>query len=199
MCFFLDANDHIYSRYGGRDGGDAEGRLSVAGLKYTMRQILEEHQPSPTFTPPRKPTLPQDLFMVRNRGCMHCHNVWEGLRRQARADGTFQKESLYVYPLPENIGLKLDVTAGNKVVEVKPNSPGSRAGIQPDDLLTVVHDIKIHSQCDIMYALHTAPSEGKIHMQWLHAGKPEKAHIELTRGWKETDLSWRASMRRERR
>lgn len=199
MCFLLDANDRIYSRYGGRDSGHSEARLSVAGLKYTMKQVLQDHQPPREFVTPKQPTLPRDLFAVKGKGCMHCHNVWEGLRRQARTDGTFTRESLYVYPLPENIGLKLDVSAGNKVLAVTPKSAGARAGIKPGDLLAEVHGTKIRSQCDVMHALHAAPLEGKFDVRWQRDGMPQQATLDVSRGWKVTDLSWRASMRREKR
>ena len=103
MCFFLDGNDRIYSRYGGRDAGEAEGRITVASLKHTMREVLADYRPPESSLPPREP-WPANQVFTRARGCMHCHNVWEGLREQARADGTLTPESLFVYPLPENIG-----------------------------------------------------------------------------------------------
>lgn len=201
MGFFMNASDRIYSRYGGRDAQSAEGRLSVAGLKYTMRQVLQHHhhQPTNVTAPPRKPTLPDDWFEVKGKGCLHCHQVWEGLRRQLRAEGKFAPDMFYVYPLPENVGLQLDVTEGNKVVAVTPNSPAPRAGIQAGDKIDSVHNIKTFAQGDVMWALHNAPTEGKVTVRYVRNGQTHMATLELARGWKRTDLAWRPSMRRERR
>lgn len=42
---------------------------------------------------------------------------------QLRAEGKFTKERLFQYPLPENIGLTLDVDANNVVKAALPHSP----------------------------------------------------------------------------
>ena len=195
-CFFMDGADHIYSRYGGRDAGNAEARVSVAGLKHTMRQVLADHKPPATFPPPRRPFLANQVF-TRARGCMHCHNVWEGLREKARAEGTFTPESLFVYPPPENIGLTLDVTIGNQVNAVAAQSPADKAGLRPGDLLTRIQETEIRSQGDVMRALHLAPQEGSVSLQWRREGQVHSASIPLARGWRETKLAWRASLRNQ--
>lgn len=201
MGFFLDADERIYSRYGGRDGGDPEGRLSVAGLKYTMREVLQYHrqQPADVPAPPRKPVLPGDLFPAKEKGCLHCHQVWEGLRKQARRDGRFTTEMYDVYPLPENVGLRLDVDRGNKVVKVIPDSPSSRAGVRVGDRIQRIADLAVCSQGDVMWALHNAPNEGQVAVSCLRDGQLHSFTLDLGRGWKKTDLSWRASMWKEKK
>jgi serine protease Do len=196
VCFFLDGNDRIYSRYGGRDAGHAEGRVSVAGLKHTMEQVLADHSAPATTAPPREPTPAHQVF-TRSRGCMHCHNVWQGLREKARADKAFTRDMLFVYPLPENIGLKLDVIAGNRIREVIPRSPAAHAGMEADDELTKIDATEVRSQGDVMHALHLAPAEGELVLHWRRAGHAHRATLEVTRGWKQTNLAWRASMRLE--
>jgi hypothetical protein len=196
MCFFLDGNDQIASRYGGRDGTDAEGRVSVAGLKHTMRQVLADHRPPETAAPPRAPTPAHQVF-TRARGCMHCHNVWEGLRDQERAAGTFTRESLDVYPLPENVGLTLDPVRGNEVTGALPDSGAQRAGLRAGDVLTKIDDTAIRAQGDVMRALHLAPAEGPITVHWRRGDQVRSATLEVAAGWKATDLSWRASVRHQ--
>lgn len=195
-CFFLDGNDRIYSRYGGRDAGNAEGRISVAGLKHTMRRVLADHLASAVAAPPRTPTPAHEVF-TRARGCMHCHNVWEGLREKARADDAFTPEMFHVYPLPENIGLKLDAIQGIHVKAVTPKSASARAGLRPGDVIMAIGATEIRSQGDVMHALHLAPLEGKLGVQWRREGETQSATIAVTRGWKKTDLRWRRSMRGE--
>jgi membrane-associated protease RseP (regulator of RpoE activity) len=201
MCFFLNANQYIHSRYGGRDARGAEERLSVAGLKHTMRRVLVEHAVQPDAAPAKAPrvTYARQLF-AKDKGCIHCHHVWEGIRKQARAQGAFDTNTLYyVYPPPDNLGLKLDVTEGDKVVGVVPDSPGQRAGLRPGDRLLKIQDVKIISQGDVFWALHNAPAEGRITVQWRRDDTPHTATLDLPRGWRQSDLSWRASIRRDKK
>ncbi|MCX7423955.1 MAG: PDZ domain-containing protein [Planctomycetia bacterium] len=43
-AFFTDSKLNVYSRYGGRDQGDPEARLSKPSLLHTMNQVLAAHQ-----------------------------------------------------------------------------------------------------------------------------------------------------------
>jgi len=43
-AFFTDAKLNVYSRYGGRDQGDPEARLSKPSLLHTMKQVLAAHE-----------------------------------------------------------------------------------------------------------------------------------------------------------
>jgi hypothetical protein len=195
MVFFLDPQERIYSRYGGRDGRSAEGRVSVAGLKYTMRQVLEIHRRAPKVSvAARKPQLPSDLFAVKGK-CLHCHHVWEGLRKRARDIGEAPGELYFVYPLPENIGLQLDVTAGNQVAAVIPDSAAHKAGLRLGDFLETMEKTRVSSQGDVMWALHNAPSEGTLQVQFARAGQSRTVALHLSAGWKRTDLSWRRSIK----
>ncbi len=43
-AFFTDSQLNVYSRYGGRDQGDPEARLSKPSLLHTMNQVLAAHE-----------------------------------------------------------------------------------------------------------------------------------------------------------
>ena len=43
MVFFLDADDRVYARYGGRDSQDADNRQTLEGLRYTMESVAKMH------------------------------------------------------------------------------------------------------------------------------------------------------------
>ncbi len=43
MAFFMDAADHFYARYGGREDAGAESHLTQKSLARTMRQALDLH------------------------------------------------------------------------------------------------------------------------------------------------------------
>ena len=55
--FFLNADETIYGRYGGRDAKSAERRISLTGLRYAMDKALETHKKPPAKRPAGKPLL----------------------------------------------------------------------------------------------------------------------------------------------
>ena len=194
---FMNSQGRVYSRYGSRTRWNSDSRYSLAGLKHTMRRVLRVHGNAPDAVMPQaRPVLTREL-LGSNRGCMHCHQAWEGLRIKARRDGTFDPESLFVYPQPENIGLQLDVDLGNRVIRVKPDSPSRQGGLQPGDRITSIGKHRILSHADVTWALHNAEAVGPLQVRITRNGVPADLTLPLEKGWKETDLSWRASMARE--
>jgi hypothetical protein len=196
MGFFLGPDGRVYSRYGGRDAESDEGRLSLKGLKTTMRRVLARHEELAGAEPPpaHKPQLPADLFPVRRDSCLHCHQVWEGLRERDRKAGRFDPASLDVYPLPENIGVELDVDAGSRVLKILAKSPAERAKILPGDELRRIADVELLSQGDVQWALHNAPAKGPLTVELVREGRRLKLTLELPPGWRKTDQSWRRSI-----
>jgi hypothetical protein len=199
---FVNANEQVYSRYGGRDARDPEGRMSVAGLKNTMRQVLLMHQQQKDVAPPaHTPKRPAELFgKGGGKGCIHCHHVWEGLHKldRQKAGKSFNVDSLFVYPLPENIGLVLDIDQGNKINKVTDGSAAQKAGLRPGDFIAAVEQVKTYSQGDVMYALNKLPWEGKATLQFVRDGRSLLATVDLAGGWRKTNLSWRKSLEKEK-
>jgi predicted metalloprotease with PDZ domain len=195
-CFFLNADETIYGRYGGRDASDAEGRISTKGLRYAMEKALESHR-SP---PPAKPLAGQPLraedynAAKRHKGCIHCHNVNEFRRYDAKAAGTWDRNSVWVYPMPENVGITLDVDQGDKVKEVEAGSPADRAGIKPGDVIQKLNGYPVASFGDASYALHKAPAKGSIPLTWTRGGKNMMGTLAVAEGWRKTNLTWRPSL-----
>ena len=194
---FMNANGRIYSRYGGRTPWNSASRVSLTGLKYTMRQVVGAHDPSlQPANGPAEPMLARDL-LTSKRSCMHCHEVWEGLRKLARKSGNFDPRSLFVYPRPENIGLTVDVDVGNRIQSVKADSACAQVGLRAGDRIDKIGKYSIYSQADISWALHNAPETGQLMLRFTRDGTVAKAIVPLDEGWKESKLSWRASMRKE--
>lgn len=210
-AFFLDAELNVYSRYGGRDADTAEGRLSKESLLTTMREVLDVHErqkrapvagdlqpaPKPTTTPEEIP-----LLKAAHQGCVHCHQVQEYRLLQAFHDGTFDRAQLFGYPLPENIGLRLERSHGHRIEKLLVDSPAAKAGLTPGDVVIRVNDVPVRSEQDIRWALHRADDRKPIAMTVLRPapGKgqpPRQVTVELKVGgnWRQTDLSWRRSLR----
>lgn len=197
MVFFLSADEKMYARYGGRDAKDADSRQSAAGLKYTMNSVLAMHEgKTPSFAPrlDSKPRTTRDL-PGKGRGCMHCHNVKEAMNRKLITDGEWSRDLVYRYPLPENLGLRLEVDRGNVVERVEDGTPAAKAGLKKGDRLAKVNGLSISSFADLQHALHRAPPKGTIPLSWVSGGKERSAKLTLVEDWKRTDLSWRWSLR----
>lgn len=197
VCFFVNANGKIYGRYGGRDAKGPDTRNSLEGLHFAMEAALETHRQNPNARPDevRPPLYVEKLPVARNvRGCIHCHQAKELMRAQAKEDGTWKRDNVYTYPLPENVGITLDVNTCNLVSKVKPASAAATAGIQPGDVLLTLNDRPVYSFADAQYALHKSPLQGSINVAWKRGQQTSSGTLTLADGWKWTNLTWRPSM-----
>jgi hypothetical protein len=200
MAFFLSPEEKVYGRYGGRDASGPDGRLSLAGLRYSLNAALAIHRREGQIkSPPRpgKPFLAENYpaaARMRKGECIHCHQVNEFRREARKASGEWRREDLWVYPLPENVGLTLDVNRGDRVRSVKANSPSARTGLRPGDTLKRLNDLPVASFADVQNALHRAPAKGQVAVSWLRDGKEMTGQLDLAEGWKKTNLTWRPSL-----
>ncbi len=199
MVFFLSADEQIYARYGGRDSQNADNRQSLEGLRYTMESVLRMHREQKPAFAPRPETRPKfirDVVGDQRRGCMHCHQVKEALNREIVTSGEWTHDRIWRYPLPENLGFRLEVDRGNVVERVAPDSAAARAGLRAGDVLHRLGAVPIHSFGDAQFALDHAPEQGKLDLSWIRDGATSTSSVDLSPGWRKTDISWRASMRR---
>jgi predicted metalloprotease with PDZ domain len=198
MVFFLDAKENVYARYGGRDGKNADDRQSLEGLVYTMKSVLAMHEQKEKSYAPKSQTKPKYLHNLANppafgRGCMHCHQIKTALQNDLRKSGEWERDLVWRYPLPENIGLKLEVNRGNVVERVFEKSSASEIGIQPGDTLRRLNGVPIHSFGDAQFALDIAPKSGAVEIDWDHGDEHLQSKLALPESWRRTDLSWRTS------
>jgi predicted metalloprotease with PDZ domain len=199
-AFFLSPDEKIYGRYGGRDASGLDARLSLAGLRHALRAALEAHRrEGPGKSPPRpgRPLLAENYpaaARLHKGACVHCHQVNEFRREARKASGEWRREELWVYPLPENVGLTLEVDRGDRVRAVRPDSPAARAGLRPGDTLKRLNGLPVASFADAQYALHRAPAKGQVAVRWLRDGQEMTGRLDLADGWKKTNLTWRPSM-----
>ena len=211
-AFFTDADLNIYSRYGGRDENNADSRMSKASLCRTMQEVLEVHPRRLAASDevlrellhpgPAKKTVPEDMPLLRanHEGCLHCHQVREYTLLQTTRDQTFNRRTLFVFPLPENLGIRMEKDHGHRVAEVQAESAAAKAGVKAGDVVTRVNDVPVHSEYDVRWALHRAPDEAPLRFaieRPTAGGDPERLQLELepTGNWRTTELSWRRSLR----
>jgi len=198
MVFLLDSQGRIVSRYGGRDAKNADNRQSLEGLAHVMGEVARtcaEEADRVIPKPTGKPVFAEGLG-GGGRGCMHCHQVQEAINRNLARNFDWDPETPWRYPLPENVGVRLQVDQGNLVEKVFPNSPAAKAGIKPGDRIRQVGSIPVLSFADMQQGLEEAPREGKLKIIHRREGlKDLEATLELAPKWKKTDITWRTSLR----
>jgi S1-C subfamily serine protease len=152
--------------------------------------------------PPAKPTTPEDIPLLRqgHEGCVHCHQVREYRLLQAAHDGTFTRRQLFVFPLPESLGIEFAREHGHRIARVLPGSPAAESGLAPGDTVVRVNGVPIHSEYDVRWALERAADDQPLlfTVERGTAGNvAEAVPISLTpRGdWRQTELGWRKSLR----
>lgn len=198
MVFFMNANDRIYARYGGRDVNSPDSRQSLEGLRQTMTSVLYSHKNEKSRFAKPQPGGPFFLHQlgIITKGCIHCHQIKEELNRRLVAKDEWERDLVWRYPLPENIGIKLAVDNPNLVETITKGSPADKAGLKTGDRLRQIDDIPVHGFADAQTALDRAPRQGMVTILYRRSGKDQKASLELTEGWRQGDLTWRTSMRR---
>jgi len=211
-AFFLDAKLNVYSRYGGRDEGEPEARMSKASLLQTMREVLAVHSVCNKLPQPRRKrhwqpvpagvSRPADIPLLKksHQGCVHCHQIREYRFLQWAHDKTFSRRRLFNWPLPENVGLVLDRRHGHRIAKVPGHSAAARVGLRTGDVVTRINGTPIHSEYDIRWALGRTKPDAAIRVtvdRKSPRGKATTRTVDLhpAAGWRETELGWRKSMR----
>jgi hypothetical protein len=199
-ALFLSPTESVYGRYGSRDADSADQQLSLAGLSYALRQALAAHrrgsvaEPAAARLPPRTVEQYPAAKRLKEDACIHCHQVYDFRRQELQANGQWRRDEVWVYPLPDNVGLKMAVDQGNRVEAVRTASAAGRAGLRTGDLLQTLNGWPIASIADVQYALHRAPAKGRVGVHWQRDGRPAGGELVLPEGWRLTDVSWRPSL-----
>src|SRR5262249_36606046 len=99
-------------------------------------------------------------------------------------------------PLPENLGIRLEVDRGNVIERVQRDTPAAGLGLKPGDVVRQMGQVPIHSFGDAQYSLDRAPATGTLDVAWTRDGKAMTGKIDLPAGWRRTEFAWRPSMQR---
>src|SRR5262249_45334798 len=138
--FFLNADEQIYMRYGGRDSQSPDTHLNLSSIELAAKQGLElprQNQPGafakieqPKTMFPREIPLLVERTFARNQ-CVECHLIGDFQNIHRERDGTLDKMMhLYRSPDIKTIGIFLDVPKGLVVKEARDaaEAAGMKAG-----------------------------------------------------------------------
>ena len=203
----------VIARYGSRDSRDRMTLNSMDGFKLTMSRVLDAYQKWPEdkdlYQQKRGPDYefqqPEDIpsetikkLVARNdseRGCIHCHNIYDAKREVDISRGVYDPWKRWKYPLPDRIGLGVDPMSGTTITKVLPGSAAARAGVQAGEEIEVIDGQAIHSLADVQFALHHLADEGVVEITTRRGDAGQKARsLELAKGWRVGEIGWRASM-----
>lgn len=200
-AFFLNAEEHVYGRFGGRDAESPDKYLTLSGLKNAMKAALEAHRTGSPRTPSaRGETAPRSVEQypaakrVKEESCIHCHQVWDFRREELRSQKKWTRDDIWVYPLPDRLGFTVSQADQSHIKEVKPDSPAAEAGLRSGDRLQRIGTQPAATFADAQHALHVLGNAADVRIQWLRDGKEMSATLKLPQRWRESDISWRASM-----
>lgn len=208
--FFLNADRTIYGRYGSRASRQADLDVSIPGFRKALERALDVHRrhgelkgalaanhgPKPRWATPEKiPQLPGKVVPAdgTRANCIHCHALPAGevlSLRQAREK--IPDQLIWAYPMPDVVGLHLDVQEAATVKNVRKDSPADRAGFRAGDRIESADGRPILSIADVQWLLHQAGESAKLKLQVQRQGKQMPLELVLDPGWRrQTDYTWR--------
>jgi hypothetical protein len=208
-AFFLNGDGTVYGRYGTRAGSKTAQatHVSPAAYRRALERALEAHKNYPgnakPFAGKRGPRpaadVPEALPDLKKfageattkKNCIHCHTAGESLLREKKARRALTSADLWPYPLPENVGLRLDRDDDLRVAAVEADSPAARAGLRPGDELRTLDGQLVLSLADVQWALHRAPDEARLPVTFRRDNQTKTAVLTLLGPWRERDTGWR--------
>ena len=216
--FFMNADGTIYGRYGTRNSRppEADKDISLQGLRAAMEAAAALHQgypgnadslkakigPAPKYAsaelyPQMRNYTPKINYQNQvAKSCIHCHQIHDAERQMLRdANKPIPDEILYLYPMPQVVGLELDSTKRAAVTRVEPGSAAAAAKLKPGDEILSAAGQPLVSVADFQWVLHNTPAEGgSIPMKVRRAGQEGDVTLDLKEGWrKKSDFGWRVS------
>jgi hypothetical protein len=192
----------IYHRYGGRDHQGANVWLNQPSLVRLLGETVKEHEaysasPDPPST--RTPRAIEEVpaFAAKDKGeCIHCHSVFPALREDLISRKSWNDaDDIWVYPSPEQVGLRIGREDQTAVTGVEPGSAAHEAGVRSGDRLVSLGRQRLLTASDLQWALQELPpGETDAPLRWLRDGKTNEGILSLAAGWKRgtpLTFSWR--------
>jgi serine protease Do len=210
-AMFISADGTIYGRYGTRttNGPGSDEHLSPVGFRLAAERALKLHENYPDNRrqlagkrgKPAEYDRPIEIPGLKDRpvratarnNCVHCHMVKDFALRAKWEEGRLTAEDLWVYPMPQQVGMTMDDVQGVLVKSVEAGSPAAKAGIEAGDELVSISGQPLISLADIQWVLHNAPTNGELPVVVKRDGATQEKSLSLSGDWKKSDIAWRPS------
>ncbi|MBI1923108.1 PDZ domain-containing protein, partial [Candidatus Poribacteria bacterium] len=207
--FFLNADGAIYGRYGSR-AANYGGDISIAGFKKALQGALDLHAAYPANKEalagkmgarPRwpKPELIPTLmhkkaFDTSRGGCIHCHEIHDGELESLRKGGVALSDALlWYYPMPDAVGLEMDVNEMATVKRVVDDSVAEKSGFRAGDKILRLEGQPLLSIADLQWVLHNAKAPTKLVAEVERDEKMLELTLPLEPDWRRgEDFTWRS-------
>lgn len=218
--FMMHEDGTIYGRYGSRSGLGKESakEISLAGFKKTLRGTLaldaayrkdrsvgkalaaksgrrEEWTTAENIPDLKgKGRFRKRFTGVRSRqhGCIHCHMIptaeVASLRKAGKA---IPDRKFWPYPMPNEIGLRMDTAEMATVRAVEGGSIAGKAGFEKGDRILRLEGQPILSTADIQWVLHNAADESALEAEVERRGGRVTLKVSLDAGWRRRIGEWR--------
>lgn len=195
--FILNADEHIYMRYGGRDQVSQDSYLNLESLEVALRKGLELHQdyqegkikrterPKPLFA--REIPLLVERTFARN-ACVECHLIGDFQLIHREQDGTLDKIThMFRSPDVKTIGIQLDVPKGLVVKEAQ--GAVQAAGMKSGDRIAALNGTSVWTFADFQYYYDKVPRTDKqVRLTVEREGRPVDLAVALPLRWWFTDI-----------
>jgi hypothetical protein len=198
--FFLNSDEQIYLRYGGRDSVSQDTFVSLASLELALAKGLELHQQYQKgelkHTERPKPLSPRDIPPLVERtyargACVECHLIGDLQNVQRETDGTLDKIAhMYRSPDIRTLGIYLDVPKGLVVKEAK--GAVETAGMKPGDRIATLNGTPVWTFADLQYYYDKVDRTAKqVQIKVDREGKSIDLAVALPTRWWWTDIRFR--------
>jgi hypothetical protein len=198
--YILNADEHIYMRYGGRDATSQDAYLNLNSLELALQKGLELHdryqkgeikkaaRPRPMF--PREIPLLVERTFARNN-CVECHLIGDFQLQQREEDNKLDKiVEMFRSPDVKTIGIYLDVPKGLVVKEAR--DAVAAAGMKAGDQITAINGRTVYTFADLQHAYDKVERTAKnIRLTVEREGAPVELAVALPVRWWYSDIRYR--------
>jgi hypothetical protein len=198
--FILNADEHIYLRYGGREAEDAMTYLNLQSLELALKAGLDRHElyrQGKLAKPPRPaPFYPEQIALLKkneiDRGrCVECHLIGDYLAQEAELAGKLDRPKM-LYPSPDlkKLGIHLDVPRGLVIEKVE--GAAEKAGMYAGDSIAAIDGVDVLTFGDLQYRIGKADRTARrIKLTVDREGERRDLSVALPAEWWVTDTSYR--------
>ncbi|MBV8879655.1 MAG: PDZ domain-containing protein [Planctomycetaceae bacterium] len=212
----MNADRTIYGRYGSKAGekGNAA-RVTIEGLRKALEAALEAHRgypgnakdyaakvgAAPSWKTPeaipdmktRPNAVPADGSRAK---CIHCHMMREAEIWTLRNSGQPVPDPLlWAYPMPDVVGLSMDLKERATVKSVAAGSAAEKGGFKAGDSIRTLQGQPILSVADVQWVLHNAKVPCSLEADVDRGGAAVKVSLALEEGWRrKDDWTWRVQV-----